>query len=248
MCSPSQRSCLVTTPTVTCTQVVNTRRHVPFSSVADYTDIFWAQHYWQCGQPDKARNKLTTALAHFTRTQDAVGIGKSLTGLSAVSLAQGCYDRALAYSQAATAILEDTDAKHDYAIALYQLGVSHFELQHWPQAEKILEQALTQFYTLSTLEQENRTLLYLGRVYAEQQKLLFALACYESVLDSLITNPFLENRRDLLGDVLKAVAQLSQHKQAGKAAIAGLQSILEEYSLAAYHLQIAAHLQPSRQS
>jgi len=79
-------------------------------------------------------------------------------------------------------------------------------------------------------------------------QLLFALACYESVLDSLITNPFLENRRDLLGDVLKAVAQLSQHKQAGKAAIAGLQSILEEYSLAAYHLQIAAHLQPSRQS
>ena len=136
MCSPSQRSCLVTTPTVTCTQVVNTRRHVPFSSVADYTDIFWAQHYCQCGQPDKARNKLTTALAHFTRTQDAVGIGKSLNGLSAVSLAQGCYDRALAYSQAATAILEDTDAKHDYAIALYQLGVSHFELQHWPQAEK----------------------------------------------------------------------------------------------------------------
>jgi hypothetical protein len=31
------------------------------------------------------------------------------------------------------------------------------------------------------------------------------------------------------------------------AAIAGFQSVLEEYSMAAYHLQIAVHLQPSRQ-
>lgn len=248
MCSYSQLSCSVAIPAATCTPVVNAHRHVASTVAADYTDISWARHFCQRGQQDNAQNKFATALAHYTRTQDAVGIGKSLNGLSAVYLDQGCYDRALAYSQAATAILEETDAKHDYAIALYQLGVSQFELQHIAHAEQTFERALTQFYTLSAIEQENHTLIYLGRIYARQHKFLFALACYESVLDSLISNPFLQNMREMLNAVLQAVAQLSRQNKTGKDAIASFQSVLEEYSLAAYHLQIAAHLQPSWQT
>lgn len=245
MCYPSQLTCVSSPAVLNHAPVADSYCRMAFSPAPNGTNIYSEQH--QCHQDNQAQRRIEAAIAHFTQAQNAVGIGKSLNELSALHLAQADYERSLVYSQAATAILEDTDAKYDYAIALYQLGVSHFELHHWTQAEETLEQALTQFYTLSALKQENQTLLYLGQIYAQQQKFLFALACYESVLDSLIVNPFLENRRDLLSAVLQAVAQLSRQTKAGKAAIAGFQSVLEEYSLAAYHLQISAHLQPSRQ-
>ena len=246
MCSPAQLSCSLATPVLSCHPVINARRAAAPSAITDDTDIPAAPHPSQRPQRDEAQQKIAATLAHCTQAQNAVGIGTSLNELSALHLAQADYGRSLTYSQAAAAILEDTDAKYDYAIALYQLGISHFELQHWSQAEKTFEQALTQFHTLSALEQENRTLIYLGQIYAHQHKFLFALACYESVLDSLTVNLFLEHSRELLSAVLQAVAQLSQQSKAGEEAIAAFQFILEEYSLAAYHRQIASHLQPSR--
>ncbi|MEM6716852.1 MAG: hypothetical protein AAF622_17430 [Cyanobacteria bacterium P01_C01_bin.147] len=236
MCSPCQLSHLLATqPALVASS--------PDLTGARYVDIHWGQQYCQRGQWEKAENKFATALAYFARSQDLIGVGKSLNGLSALYFEQGSPSRSLTYSQAAAAILEDTAAKYEYAIALYQLGISHCELQNIFPAEQSLEKALTQFCQLSNLEYENHSLIYLGRIYAQQHKFLFALACYESVLDSLIVNPFLENRREMLSTVLRAVAELSQQHKAGKAMSMALQSVLEEYGLAAYHLQVATHLQ-----
>ena len=212
-----------------------------------HKDFIWANHHYQQGQFPEALAKFEAALNYYTQAQETTGMGQSLNGLSAVYLSLGQPERSLICSQAAAAILEDTEAKYDYAIALYQLGLSHFELQHIAQAERSFEYALKQFYHLTAIDYENRILIDLGRIYAQQHKFLFALACYESVLDSLIVNPFLENRRETLSAVVQAVAQLSQHEKLGKGAISAFQSVLEEYSLAAYHLQVASHLQPSQQ-
>lgn len=211
-----------------------------------HTDLIWANHHYQQGQFPEAFAKFEAALSYYTQAQETTGMGQSLNGLSTVYLSLEQPERSLICSQAAAAILEDTEAKYDYAIALYQLGLSHFELQHTAQAEQSYVKALKQFYGLSDIDSENRILIDLGRIYAQQHKFLFALACYESVLDSLIANSFLENRCETLSAVVQAVAQLSQHKKVEKGAISAFQSVLEEYSLAAYHLQIASHLQPSR--
>ncbi|NEQ47502.1 MAG: tetratricopeptide repeat protein [Leptolyngbya sp. SIOISBB] len=211
-----------------------------------HKDLIWANHHYQQGQFPEALAKFEAALSYYTQAQETTGMGQSLNGLSAVYLSLGQPERSLICSQAAAAILEDTEAKYDYAIALHQLGRSHFELQHIAQAEQSYVKALKQFYSLPDIDYENRILIDLGGIYAQQHKFLFALACYESVLDSLIVNPFLENRRETLSAVVQAVAQLSQHEKLGKGAIAAFQSVLKEYSLAAYHLQVASHLRPSR--
>ncbi|MBE7385076.1 MAG: hypothetical protein F6J95_027145 [Leptolyngbya sp. SIO1E4] len=204
--------------------------------------------YCHAGKLPQALLLFESALVGYSALRDDTGIGRCFNGLGAVYLQTQQYERSLICSQAAAAILEDTDGRYDYEIALYQLSISHFELQHIAQAERSLENALKQFCNLSDIDYENRILIYLGRVYAQQHKFLFALACYESVFDSLIVNPFLENRCEILSAVVQALAHLSQHKQARREAIAAFQSVLKEYSLVAYHLQVATHLQQSRQS
>lgn len=177
-------------------------------SCTDYTDIHWGQQYCQSGRQDQAQKKFETALAHFAQANDAIGIGKSLNGLSQVCLTQARYDRALAYSKAAVSVLEETAAELDYAIALYQLGISYFELQQTNRAEQTLEQALAKFHELADVEHENHVLIYLGQLYARQHQVWCALACYDAVLDSLSAHPFLDDADVILAMVLQAIRQI----------------------------------------
>jgi tetratricopeptide (TPR) repeat protein len=96
------------------------------------------QHY----QFDKAIENFETALRRYTQIQDAIGIGKSLNGLSAVYLQTHKYRRSLSYSQAAISILEDTAANQDYALAVYHLGISHFKVHNLYPAEQCVEALL----------------------------------------------------------------------------------------------------------
>ena len=133
-----------------------------------------------------------------------------MNGLSQVCLTQARYDRALAYSQAAASILEETTAQADYAIALYHMGRCHYELDHMARAEQCFEHALVQFHTVDDRERENYSLAYLGKIYAQRQQIWSALACYEAVLDSLATQPFWAEAEPLLAIVLPAIDAICQ--------------------------------------
>lgn len=210
-------------------------------TVFDYTDICWGEHYYRIGRIDKAQQKFETTLAYFTEIQDEVGMGKSLNGLSALYLDQGHYARSLACSQAAVEILRETHASADYTLAVYQLGRSYFELNHIADAERHLESALALYHDQDDREGEDRALLHLGRAYAAQERYLFALACYEAVLDSIVTASIPEERADLLQKVMDAMMQLCQQTKAEETAIASFQSVLEKGRFAD-DSQYVAHL------
>ena len=158
---------------------------------------------------DKALKNFRAALQTSTENQDLTGVGKSLNGLSAVYLQVQEYERSLAYSQASVAILEDTSAREDYALAVYQLGVSHLKLQNLSTAERYLDKALTLYAILEDILNENRVVLHLGQVYAQRQEFMFALACYESVLDDLLDCPLLETQ-ELVAETLSLIRELCE--------------------------------------
>ncbi|HEY9889315.1 MAG TPA: tetratricopeptide repeat protein [Candidatus Obscuribacterales bacterium] len=206
-------------------------------------DLNWGRHYYRQGQLDKALPRFEAALYAYRQMASTVGMGQSLNGLSAVYLRQENYGRSLAYSQAAAAILEDAQAPSDYALALYQLGLSHWRLEQLSQAERCFDQALALYHRLGERTYENRVLLSLGQLYAQQGKCLFALACYESVLDHLFDNPTQDNLQDLLDAVLRAMLQLCTQTKSGTAAIASYQTLLQHRIPADYHQQIAHLIQ-----
>ncbi|MEM6432632.1 MAG: tetratricopeptide repeat protein [Cyanobacteria bacterium P01_D01_bin.115] len=208
-----------------------------------HKDLIWANHHYHQGQFAKALTKFEVALGYYTQAQETTGMGQSLTGLSAVYLSLGQPARSLACSQAAVAILAETMATAEYALAVYQWGISHFELRHSCQAERCFKQALALFEALGDRTHQNRVLLHLGQLYAQQEKGWFALACYESVLASLLNHPTQENIQGLLRQVLSLMTQLCEQTKTGEAAIASFQRLLTQRIAADYSQPVADLIQ-----
>ena len=208
---------------------------------AGKTALVWGTQQYHQGRFEKALLNFKTALHQCTQAQDLVGIGKSLNGLSAVYLKTQAYERSLAYSQASVEVLGTTIARQDYALAMYQLGVSHLKLQNLSQAEQYLEQALALYQRLQDPVNEDRVLLHLGQLYAQRQEFMFALACYESVLDNLLECTSQENTQDLMVDVLSLIKQLCEETHCTELAIVPQQDDIDRY-LASGHLQELSQL------
>jgi len=190
---------------------------------------FWqADQDYQSGQLTEAQQKFSTALAYYTQAQDTVGMGQSLNGLSAVYLELKNFDKALACSQAAVAVLEETSAMADHAIALYQLGLSHCAMHQPQQAERFLSQALELFETLEDEQFDHDALLHLTWAYAEQGKFAFALASCEAMLESLLADLAQANRQEPLQQVLSLTRQLCGQISPGTMALASFQAFLEQ--------------------
>lgn len=117
------------------------KQHCPALSIARRELVRGIRHYQHC-QFDRAIEHFETALRRYTQIRDAIGIGKSLNGLSAVYLQTHTYQRSLSYSKAAVSILEDTAAAQDYALAVYQLGIAHFKLNNLYPAEQCVDALL----------------------------------------------------------------------------------------------------------
>ncbi|MGF1523530.1 MAG: tetratricopeptide repeat protein [Leptolyngbyaceae cyanobacterium] len=181
-------------------------------------------------QFDQALTHFKQALQAYTQAENAVGVGKSLNSLSAVYLELQQYARSLAYSQASVAILENTEAIADYALALHQLGVSHLELQNPEQAENYLNHALSLYITLADEVNEDHVVLHLGQLYAQNHEYLFALAAYESVIDSVLERPAEESTQILLLDVLHLIVQLSEATHRLDIALTPYHMVLECYT------------------
>ncbi|MEL6384266.1 MAG: tetratricopeptide repeat protein [Cyanobacteria bacterium J06626_18] len=203
------------------------------------TDTAAAENFLQRGIQACNEKQFGQALKHFKRAlqsytyaENAVGVGKSLNSLSAVYLELQQYARSLAYSQASVAILENTEAVVDYALAIHQLGVSHLELQNHEQAENYLNHALSLYITLADGVNEDHVVLHLGQLYAQNREYLFALAAYESVIDSLLERPEAESTQTLLLDVLYLVAQLSAETNRLDVALTPYHMVLERYTTA----------------
>lgn len=134
----------------------------------------------------QAQHSFELAIHAFTLVQDPVRLGRALNAMSCLCLQQQNPARSLTYSQASVAILETTEAQQDYALAMHQLGVSYLRRKQLTEAEPCLELALSLYHELQDSPWENRTLIQLGHLYAQKQASLFALACYEAALDSLL--------------------------------------------------------------
>lgn len=206
-----------------------------------HKDLHAGHQHYQQGQLTQAQQKFTAALSYYTQAHMTVGIGKSLCGLSAIHLQLGSVELAVTYSQAAVAVLEETSATIDYAIALYQLGVSYGEMHHHPSAERYLSQALALFEALGHREYENEVLLHLGQLYQQQRQFTFALACYRAVLDSLMQAPIQASSQRQLKQVLSLMMQLCAQTKSGPTAIASFQTLLEQH-IPAEAAQPIAHL------
>ncbi|NER80925.1 MAG: tetratricopeptide repeat protein [Leptolyngbya sp. SIO1D8] len=198
-------------------------------SAEGHTALLWGIQQYNHQRFDKALNNFKAALYQYTQVQDAIGIGKSLNGLSAVCLYTQCYERAIAYSQASVAILEQTPAQQDYALAVYQLGVSHLKANNFSFAEEYLEAALTLYHNLNDVLNENRVLLHLGQLYAKRKEYMFSLACYEAVLDSLLEYSLQDHTKTLLVDVLRLIMQICEETNQTDLEIVPHRDVLERY-------------------
>lgn len=190
------------------------------------TALVWGMQHYQRRKFDRALKHFQTALRLYTQAQNVVGMGKGLNGLSAVYLALQEYPRSLAYSQAAVCILEATEADADYALALYQLGVSHLSLHNRAQAEDPLNRALSLYIRLGDTHYEDYAVLRLGQLYAQNKEFMFALAAYESVLDSLLARPFDEATSTLLDNLLSLITDLCKATNQDHIAIAPYQTAM----------------------
>lgn len=218
---------------------------VPFQAYRDLREG-WQQYEQQ--QFRLALQPFEAALRGFVQCQEPIGMGRALNGLSAVYLAMGSTPRSLAYSQAAIAILGETAARQDYALAMYQLGLSHRQMhhlvQHLVQATACFEEALNLFVSLGDRSHENSTLLQLGQLYGQQGQHLFALACYEALLDSL-SQPESSTREAWLNRaVLRSLLELCVQTKGVEAAIAAYQSLLSRLLSSQSQEEIAHFFQP----
>ncbi|MEO0985092.1 MAG: tetratricopeptide repeat protein [Cyanobacteria bacterium J06639_14] len=202
------------------------------------TALRWGMQHFAQRRFDKALKNFEAALQTYTRDQNLVGVGKSLNGLSAVYLEAQEYERSLAYSQASVSVLEDTGTPEDLALAVYQLGVSHLQLANLSEAEYYLDQALTRYNALGDVLNENRVVLHLGLLYAQRQEFMFALACYESVLDDLLKFPFQETQALVL-EVLSLILRLSEATGHTTLETAPSKKLVEYYSDKGYAANIA---------
>ncbi len=216
-------------------------------------NLKWGLQHCHQGRWPKAIKNLRLALQQYTQAEHPIGIGKSLSSLSAVYLQTAQYDRALTCSQAAVAILEGTPNQQAYALAVYQRGVSHLKLGDLTLAEKDLEQTLALYHALGDRLNEDRVLLHLGQLYFERQEYMFALAAYESVLDSLFAHTLSPQAQELLFHVLNLMMQLCAATHQADEAIVPYQDVLNRYIATGNQAQIAhvfrqlGHFHESRQ-
>lgn len=200
--------------------------------------INWGTQSQQLQQFGQAIEYFRIALQIYTQAENPLGISKSLNGLSAVYLERQQYERARAYSQASIAILEVAEStaspatSEDYALATYQLGVSYLKLHNLPQAEAYLTQALSLYTTLQDAVSEDYVTLYLGQLYTQHQEYLFALAAYESVLDSLLERPQHESTHALLKHLLNFITAICEATQQADIAYLPYKRALEQSIMA----------------
>lgn len=192
------------------------------------TALNWGNQSCCAQQFDEAIEYFRIALQIYTQIDEFIGIGKSLNGLSAAHLGLQQYERALAYSQASVSILESTEFVEDYALATYQLGVSHLNLHNLPQAEEFLHQALNLYIHLQDAVNEDRVALHLGQLYSQNQEHLFALAAYESVLDSLLERPLEATTQALLTHVLDLIMEVCETTHQADIAVLPYKRVLEQ--------------------
>ncbi|MEM9006504.1 MAG: hypothetical protein AAGE59_23635 [Cyanobacteria bacterium P01_F01_bin.86] len=189
----------------------------------------WGLFYQERGELAQAQHNFEAAIQAFTRIQDLINLGRALNSLSLICLQQQQPARSLAYSQAAVAILEPGTAPQDYAFAVYQLGVSHLREGQLAQAESCLERALSLYDQLQAPLLESQVLLRLGELYAQQEVVLFALACYEAALDNLLLHDEKGECKALLIDVLRTLAIFCQETEQEGWANLAYQDVLNHF-------------------
>ena len=176
-----------------------------------------------------ALHHLEAALKIFTTLQVAVGVGRSLALMGEIHRVQGNISRALASSQAAVTVLENTPAQLERAQALTCMGLAHWAEQDYTPAQQALETALHLYQNLQTPFEEGRVLTWLGQIYVCQGEFMFALACYEATLDLYLPLPQTEAVERQTAQVLIRLGQLCEQTDRPQLAIAPYQEALKQY-------------------
>lgn len=184
---------------------------------------------YQQGEWHDALRHLDLALQTFSALQVGVGVGCTLALMAQIHWLQGEPSRALAYSQAAVAVLEDTPARPERAQALTCMGLVHLQQRDYPQAQQALEAALHLYQALQDPFQEGVVLTCLGRVYAQRREFMFALACYEATLDLYWPLPRTDYVERQTARVLTWLGQLCEETKRPELAIAPYQDALDRY-------------------
>ncbi len=170
------------------------------------------------------------ALQCFTQSQQWQHVGISLCQLGTLARQHGQFSRSQSYSQAAVAILDTLEAPKVQAHAVYELGLSYWQLIDLPQAEQQFERAMLLYQAASDCVGELRSLLALGRLYAQQREFMFALACFESALDTLLLPVHNAGvTEDLLVEVLCEIAILCRTTGHHDWAIIPYQDVLNHF-------------------
>ncbi|MEM0979151.1 MAG: tetratricopeptide repeat protein [Cyanobacteria bacterium P01_H01_bin.58] len=171
-----------------CLQTFILRQSVGYASFMGKS--FWAlgSLYRQHRELDQAIKFWQAAVQSFTQSQDFIYLGVSLRQLGELYMEQRQYSRSQACSQAAVAVLEPCNVHHEHGHAVYQLGLACLKSGQLSRAEAELERAMQLYQMQQNDLGENRALISLGKLYARRHEFMFALACYESALDSLLAS------------------------------------------------------------
>lgn len=169
-----------------CLQTIILGQSVGHANVVGKVFLTLGSLYHQHREFEQSLKCWQAAVQAFTQSQDLICLGVSLRQLGSLYMEKQQYSRSQACSQAAVAVLESLDVHHEYGHAVYQLALAHLKLGQLPRAEAELEHAMQLYQMQQDDLGENRALVSLGKLYAQRREFMFALACYESVLDSLL--------------------------------------------------------------
>lgn len=169
-----------------CLQTIVLGQSVGYASFMGKAFLTLGSLYRQHRELEQAIKFWQAAVQAFTQSQDSIRLGISLRQLGELYMEKQQYSRSQACSQAAVAVLEPFNVHHEHGHAVYQLGLVHLKLGQLSRAEAELERAMQLYQMQQNDLDENRALISLGKLYARRREFMFALACYESALDSLL--------------------------------------------------------------
>lgn len=120
-----------------------------------------------------------------------------------------------------------SNSKSD-ALALHKLAIASFKSGDLATAICHLNRALCKYQESKDVSGQGWVLIHLGQMYVQQGQYLFAVACYEAILDELLDRSFHSEPREILLMTLSLAMQLCT-KVYGAEAIHSYKTLIEKY-------------------
>ena len=160
-------------------------RKIEYTQGQGDVSVEMGQLYSEKQDWQKARRCFDEAKALFTKIGHREKVALCLMLAAHADKSRGESDAALAAMQQAMEIYKQDDNSLGVANVLSQMGLLHFEQQHFEDAERLYQEALKEFRKREDIEGEANLLSNLGTLYYQMDKLNKAREYYQDALSLL---------------------------------------------------------------